>query len=206
MSGVPPGAIRFLPVAQIPTLRTGLCIVLYDIRSGVTRVVPLNGRGLVRCAEAFGVQEKNTPLIAREILRHGPKILLLTRVGIDCTGFSVDVNRLPAPGLLLLQQQGEKEKEKEGASGAVDNATMTTTPHGKDKHSISIPASASASASASALALAAVAEVSGPESEPSPGRQVRVQELGRKELIVDSRSYRLKLARRWYKDRVLNAL
>ena len=196
MSGVPPGAIRFLPVAQIPILRTGLCIVLYDIRSGVTRVVPLNGRGLVRCAEAFGVQERNTPLIAREILRHGPKILLLTRVGIDCTGFSVDVNRL-APGLLLLQQQQQQhEKEKEGALGAAgDNATMSTTTHGKVKHSISISTS-----------LAVAAEAPGPESEPSPRRQVRVQELGRKELKIDSRSYRLQLARKWYKDRVLNAL
>ena len=51
-----------------------------------------------------------------------------------------------------------------------------------------------------------VQQVEQTNQKPVAERHLTVNRLGRKEVRVDSRAYRLQLAKKWYKDRVLNAL
>jgi len=96
VSGTPPGAIRYCPVHLIATLDPGLTIVLFDVKSGRTRAIHVDGRSILRVATIFGVSELHTPVISKSLLCNASEIIRINRVGIDCTGFVLDMNGLKA--------------------------------------------------------------------------------------------------------------
>merc|ERR1711916_234208 len=111
--------MRYLPIHLVRDLTPGLCLVLYDKLSGVTRVLAVQDRSLVRCAEAFGIPVSNFPLIAQTLVQYGPDILRLSRVGNDLTGFSIDVN---------AYSPDDKKKDHgraESATGAVKDSIVS---------------------------------------------------------------------------------
>ena len=134
ITGTPAGAMRYLPVHLIRDLSPGLCLVLYDILSGVTRVLAMQDRSLVRCAEAFGIPESNLPLIAQTLLRCGPDILRLSRVGNDLTGFSIDVNAY-AP-----DDQEERGRAKAAAEAKDGHIAPSDGPGGSTMAHLLVPA------------------------------------------------------------------
>eukprot|EP00605_Chrysophyceae_sp_TOSAG23-4_P001865 GSChrysophyteH1.ASY1.ANO1.2057.1 assembled CDS len=118
ISGTPPAAIRFCPVHLIGRLEKGITVVLFDLTSGRTRAVALEGRALFRVAETFHLPEDNTPAIANSILENAASIIRINRVGIDCTGFVVDMNgitdaHLQEKGKVAEKSEDELEIERE---------------------------------------------------------------------------------------------
>jgi hypothetical protein len=205
LSGTPPGAVRFLPTGRISHLQVGLCIIVYDIRSGVTRVLPLEGRGLSRCADAFGIDANNTPLIARKILEHGSQIILLSRVGNDCTGFGVDVNRLPPEALHGIPSLQDTD-------GGDDN--INSSSHMQPENGLLADAAAAGAVPPRTYTLDDDASTATTDTTAVPRRELRLNPsalvksatYGRRQAKVDARAYRLEVAKARYKDRVLNAL
>ena len=180
--------MRFLPIHLIPDLLPGLCLVLYDMLSGVTRVLAVEGRSLVRCADAFGILETNTPQIARALLTHGPDVLRLSRVGKDCTGFNIDVNAYtPA-------EKKKEDGEEDIHGGGSGKSSLSPLKHVKESGSRNYEPQEQHGNSTMAHLLV------------SEDKRPHTRYQGRKGARIDPRVHRLEMAKRRFREEIKNSL
>ena len=100
-------------------------MVLFDHTSGRSRAIVVDGRAIFRVAETFRIIETNTPALANAILASARDSIRINRVGIDCTGFTIDLNGIVAYATKipnLLEQAPEAEAETFSLQGPVDPA------------------------------------------------------------------------------------
>lgn len=68
----------------------------HDTRRTANHLPPIThtptGRAIFRVAETFGIGETNTPALANAVLKSASVTIRVNRVGIDCTGFTLDLN------------------------------------------------------------------------------------------------------------------
>ena len=94
ISSVAPGAIRYCPMHLLPLLKTGITILVFDKRSCVSVALGIDHGKLMRLSNAFNLPLQDVPGIARKILEFGSLIVKLSRVGVTCTGVSIDLSKL----------------------------------------------------------------------------------------------------------------
>jgi len=107
LSGVPPAAIRHLPSHLLPSLESGLTVLVYDIRSDVSVCVKVEGKHLPRYSEAFGTTEGDLPQLCRQMIAVAHGFVRLSRVGEVCTGMTFDMGNVP----LLVAAMRAKDSE-----------------------------------------------------------------------------------------------
>ena len=137
ISGTPPGAIRYCPAHMIATLDPGLTISLYDVRSGRTRAVHVDGRSILRVATTFGHPELNTPVIANALLSNASEIIRINRVGIDCTGFILDMNGLKALSVGNTNTDDDEQEEEPEDEVRVEKAGIKLSHAGRKQVTVS---------------------------------------------------------------------
>ena len=94
ISSVAPGAIRYCPMHLIPLLKVGITLLVFDKRSCVSVALGIDEGKLIRLSNAFNLPLQDIPSIARKILEYASSIIKLSRVGITCTGVSLDLSKM----------------------------------------------------------------------------------------------------------------
>jgi len=121
ISSVAPGAIRYCPMHLIPLLKTGITILVFDKRSCVSVALGIDHGKLMRLSNAFNLPLQDVPGIARKILEFGSSIVKLSRVGVTCTGVSLDLSKLRTKTLPSTVPVKERRKVMMGRrNGVID--------------------------------------------------------------------------------------
>jgi hypothetical protein len=78
----------------IPLLKIGITLLVFDKRSCVSVALGIDEGKLIRLSNAFTLPLQDIPGIAQKILEYASSIIKLSRVGITCTGVTLDLSKL----------------------------------------------------------------------------------------------------------------